>query len=153
MSYNVPIFISHAWDYSDHYSKIAEWIFGTKWNVQGVPINFIDNLIPRHDPVHTNGTDHQLQTIINSRIAQSSVIVIPTGVYSSCSKWIQKEIDSSKAQGKPILAVNIWGSKKTSTVVAAAADEVVGWNRQPVLSGDGSCSGLLTSRVCRAWRR
>jgi hypothetical protein len=135
MNYDVSIFISHAWDYSDHYSTLADWIFNTSWNVQQVPINFIDTSIPKHDPVHTNGTDYQLKAIIDSRIAQSNVIVIPTGVYASYRKWIQKEIDSSKAQGKPILAVNIWGAQKTSTVVADASNKLVGWNKKSVVTG------------------
>ena len=135
MSHNIPIFISHAWDYSDHYSKLSDWIFRENWSVEGVPIIFSDTSIPKHDPVHTNGSDYQLQAIINLRVAQSSAIVIPTGVYASYSKWIQKEIEASKSLGRPILAVNIWGAQRTSTVVADASDELVGWNKQSVVSG------------------
>ena len=134
-THTINIFISHAWDYSDHYKTLADWIFNENWSVGQASLEFKDYSIPRHDPVHTNGTDKQLKDAIDAKIARSSVIVIPTGVYASYRKWIQREIDSSKAYQKPILAVNIYGSQKTSTVVADASSKLVGWNKKPVVSG------------------
>lgn len=63
------------------------------------------------------------------------VIVIPTGMYANYSKWILKEIDGSSDYGKPILAVNLSGQARTSTVVADVADKLVDWNKQTVVSG------------------
>jgi hypothetical protein len=54
-------------------------------------------------------------------------------MYAHHRKWIQKEIDGAKLFGKPILAVNPWGQQRSPSVVAAAADKTVGWNKQPVI--------------------
>lgn len=134
-THNIHLFISHAWQYSDHYDTLVNWIFDENWSSGQASLDFKDYSIPQNDPVHTNGTDKELKAAIDARIARSSVIVIITGVYASYSKWIQKEIDSSVLYGKPILAVNPWGAQKTSTVVAEAATKSVGWDKKSVVDG------------------
>lgn len=60
------------------------------------------------------------------------------GVYSSYSKWIDKEITIAKnefAFNKPIVAIEPWGSQKTSKIVTDAADIVVRWNTESIISG------------------
>jgi hypothetical protein len=49
------------------------------------------------------------------------------GVYSTYSKLINKEIEISKAFGKPIIAIEPWGAEKTSTIVKNNADIIVKW--------------------------
>jgi hypothetical protein len=63
------------------------------------------------------------------------LIVIPSGMYTNYSKWIQKEIDGAKLYNKPILAVNPWGQQKRAGLVLNNADYGVGWNKGPVISG------------------
>ncbi len=55
------------------------------------------------------------------------------GVYSSYSKWIQKEIEIAKSYGKPIIAVEPWASEKTSQVVKDNADIIVKWQSKSVV--------------------
>ena len=62
-------------------------------------------------------------------------MVIPTGMYATHSKWIQREIDGANEKGKPILAINPWGQQRTSSVVSAAANKTVGWNKKSVIHG------------------
>ena len=76
-----------------------------------------------------------MKDAIYDKIARSHVIVIPSGMYANYSKWIQKEIDGAKQYDKPILAVNPFGQEKKSGVVIDNADEGVGWNKKPVISG------------------
>ncbi len=67
----------------------------------------------------------------------ASVIVIMAGVYSTYSKWINKEINLAKNGflfEKPILAVTPWGAERISDVVREASDEVVGWNGSSIVS-------------------
>ena len=52
-------------------------------------------------------------------------------VYNSHSKWIDKEIQITQSEfiiPKPIIAIEPWGSKKTSLKVKNASDKIVGWN-------------------------
>lgn len=67
------------------------------------------------------------------RIERSHVVVIPTGMYVNYSKWIQKEINASMNQEKPILAVHPWGQQRASSMVAKASTQVAGWNSQSVI--------------------
>ena len=129
----IHVFISHAWDYTGHYETLANWIFGEKWSVGQASLDFHNYSIPRNDPIHNATNTAALTNAILNQIARSHVVVIPTGMYASHSKWIQKEIDGAKDRSKPILAVNPWAQERKSTVVINSADELVGWNKQPLI--------------------
>ena len=62
------------------------------------------------------------------------MVVIPSGMYTNYSKWIQKEIDGAKEYEKPILAVNPWGQKKKAGIVLDNTDDGVGWNKKSVIN-------------------
>lgn len=127
------IFISHSWAYSNHYERLSEWIFGKQWSINGQRVQFFNTSVPRDNPIHFAPSDAALQRAIYERIIGSHVVVIPTGMYANYSKWIKKEIDGAKLYGRPIIAVDPWAQKRASSVVAAAADASVGWNKQSVM--------------------
>lgn len=133
--YQVPVFISHSWSYSDHYDTLASWIFEESWNVDGTPINFSDVSVPKDNPIHYAPNAEALKAAIFQRIQQAQVVVIPTGMYASHSNWIGKEIEGAKLHLKSILAVNPWAQERKSSVVAQAAKQSVGWNKQSVVNG------------------
>lgn len=121
------IFISHSWSYSNHYDRIVEFLN------QELGL-FYNHSVPQNDPVHTNGTDWDLYQKIDAKIRGCSCVVILAGVYSTYSKWINKEIEIAKKYGKPIIAVEYWGAERTSTVVKNAATEIVKWNANSIAS-------------------
>ncbi len=125
MSKTYRLFVSHSWAYGDKYDKVIEMI-----ESQG--IEFYDHSVPINDPIHTNGTDKQLREAIDARMKGTSCILIMAGVYSSYSRWINEEIKIAKAYGKPIIAIEPWGSEKTSKVVKDSADEIVKWQASSV---------------------
>jgi hypothetical protein len=131
----IHVFISHAWSYSGHYETLADWIFKNNWSVGQASLDFRNFSVPKDNPIHNANNDAQLREALYNQISKSHVIVIPTGMYATYSKWIQKEIDGSIAYKKPILAVNPWGAQKTASVVSQAATKTVGWNSQTVVSG------------------
>lgn len=59
-------------------------------------------------------------------------MIILAGVYSSYSKWIKIETEIAKKYNKPIIAVEYWGSEKTSKVVKDAANVIVKWNAKAI---------------------
>jgi hypothetical protein len=130
----IHVFISHAWTYSKHYETLAAWIFEEKWSVGQASLDFRNFSIPKNDPIHNVTSTEMLRKAIYNQIARSHVIVIPSGMYASYSKWIQKEIDGAKGYRKPILAVNPWGQQKKSGIVLDNADNGVGWNKEPVIN-------------------
>lgn len=84
------------------------------------------------DPVHTNGTDKQLRAAIDAKIKGCSGVIILAGIYATYSKWINEEIAIAQAHKKSIIAIEPWGSEKTSSVVKTAADKVVKWNGKSI---------------------
>ena len=133
-THQIHVFISHSWNYSDHYDTLEGWIFGEPWSSGQASLDFRNFSVPKNDPIHNAPTDGQLREAIYDRIARSHVIVIPTGMYASHSKWIKKEIDGAKKHGKPIIAVNPWGQERKAADVQANATAVVGWNKEPLIN-------------------
>lgn len=126
MSKTYHIFISHSWSYSDAYEKLVKML-----DKSGIV--YTNFSVPKDAPVHTNGTDKELYAAIKQQISPCSVILILAGVYSSYSKWIDKEIKISKEDfSKPIIAIQPWGAEKTSAKVKESADKIIGWNTNSI---------------------
>ena len=134
-THQIHVFISHSWAYSGHYDTLADWIFKQKWHVGQASLMLQDYSVPKGDPIHNAGSDRALQAAIFNQIARCHVVVIPLGMYANYSKWIQKEITGASPQAKPILGVDPWGQQRSSSVVANAAKEMVGWNSKSVVGG------------------
>ncbi|WP_090572316.1 TIR domain-containing protein [Nitrosomonas sp. Nm33] len=114
------VFMSHSWAHSNHYDTLAKWVFEDKWRVGQASPDFRDFSVPKNDPIHNVNNDRQLKEALYDKISRSHVLVIPTGMYTNYSKWIQKEIDGASNYNKPVLAVNLWGAQKTSNIVESA---------------------------------
>ena len=91
-THQIHVFISHSWSYSGYYDTLSSWIFGQSWRFGQASIKFLDYSVPRDDPIHNAPTQKALQEAIYAKIARTHVVVIPTGMYTNYSKWIQKEI-------------------------------------------------------------
>lgn len=124
------LFISHSWAYSDAYEKLIALLD------KDSSFSYANFSVPKNDPIHTNGTDKELYAAIKEQISHASVVLILAGVYSSYSKWIDKEIKIAKTEfniAKPIIAVEPWGSEKTSMSVKDAANSIVKWNSKSII--------------------
>ena len=119
------IFISHSWSYFKQYDKVEEFL-------QQEKVPFLNHSVPKNDPIHTTGTDEELEVAIESKIKRCSCVIILAGVYVYYSKWIKKEIKMAQKYGKPIIAVKYWGAERTSKVVKDAADVIVNWNAKSI---------------------
>ena len=130
MANTYNLFISHSWTYSDAYDKLVTLLNNRTY------FPFKDFSVPKNDPIHTNGTDKQLYQAIYNKIYLSHIVIIFAGVYSTHSKWINKEIEISKKEfkvPKPIIAVQPWGAERTSKIVKDNADLIVGWNTESIV--------------------
>ena len=125
------LFISHSWSYSDTYDKLINLLNNRSY------FRFSDYSVPRDDPIHHVRTDARLRQAIRNQMAHGSVVLILAGVYATYSKWINIEIDSAERgfnQPKPIIAIEPWGSEKTSVRVKQAADRIVKWNTESIVN-------------------
>jgi hypothetical protein len=130
MAKTYNLFISHSWAYSDAYDKLV--------NLLDKDSNFCykNFSVPKSNPLHTSGTDKELHEAIKRKISSCHGIIILAGVYSSYSKWIDKEIKICKNEfsvEKKIIAVEPWGSEKTSMKVKDNADIIVSWNSKSLI--------------------
>lgn len=121
------LFISHSWAYSDAYDKLVNLLHTRPY------FDYKNYSVPKDDPIHTNGTDNELYKAIRNKVDFCDVVIILAGVYSSYSKWIDKEIKIAEELRKPIIAVEPWGSERTSKVVKEHASKIVKWNTQSVV--------------------
>lgn len=129
----INVFISHAWSYSGHYETLSAWIFDHNWSYGQASLDLRDFSVPKNDPIHDASSLRELRQAIYNQIRFSHVIVIPTGMYASYSKWIKREIEGAKEYGKPILAVSPWAQERQAGVVVENADRSVGWNKKPLV--------------------
>ena len=90
--------------------------------------------VPKNDPIHNASNASQLKAAIRNQMQHASCVLIMAGVYSTYSKWINIEIELAREMGKTIIAIEPWGSQRTSLVVKQAADKVVGWNTGSIVS-------------------
>lgn len=131
MSKTYHIFISHSWAYSDAYDKFIKLLD------KNPDFSYSDYSVPKNDPIHNAGTSKELYDAIKAQVSKASVVIIMAGVYSTYSKWINKEIEIAQTEfsiPKPIIAVEPWASEKTSVKVKDAADKIVGWNSSSIIN-------------------
>lgn len=124
------LFISHSWTYSDAYEKLISLLDKDEG------FSYKNYSVPKDDPIHDAESDADLYEAIKKQISPSSVVLILAGVYASYSKWIDKEIDISKNEfltSKPIVAIEPWGSEKTSKLVKDNADTIVKWQSESII--------------------
>jgi hypothetical protein len=125
------IFISHSWAYTDAYDKLLDLLDSDS------RFAYKDYSVPKDDPIHDAPNSRQLAEAIERQMRFSEVVLMLAGVYATYSRWINAEIDiaNSYSHPKPILAIEPWGSERTSQVVKDHADLIVGWNASSIIAG------------------
>lgn len=126
MTYN--LFISHSWSYEDAYDRLTNMLHAKQY------FNYRDYSVPKNDPIHNAPYEYQLKDAIKRQMNPTSCVLIMAGVYSTYSKWINIEIELAKSMNKRIIAIEPLGSEKTSTIVKNAADAIVKWNTDFIVS-------------------
>lgn len=121
------LFISHSWAYGDAYEKLVGMLDAKPFFI------YKNYSIPKDDPIHRVGSDRELRNAIRDKIRPTSCVLILAGVYATYSKWINIEIELAQEMGKRIIAIEPWGSERTSSVVKNAADKVVKWNTDSIV--------------------
>lgn len=124
------LFISHSWTYSDAYEKLVSLLDNANH------FDYRNYSVPKDDPIHNANSDRALKAAIREQMSHASCVLILAGVYATYSKWINIEIDLAQngfIVPKKIIAIEPWGSERTSTVVKEAADEIVSWNTYSII--------------------
>ncbi|MBR3170857.1 MAG: TIR domain-containing protein [Lachnospiraceae bacterium] len=123
---NYHILISHSWDYNRHYETIKGWLNASPYFL------WTDYSVPITNPLNVNGVN-ELKQKIRNRISLCSCVIILSGMYVAYSNWIDFEIDTAVAMGKPIIGVKPWGQERIPAKVQNNADIMVGWNSSSIV--------------------
>lgn len=126
MTYN--LFISHSWVYGDAYYRLVDMLDAKPYFI------YKNYSVPKNDPIHNARYDYQLRAAIKEQMQHASCVLILAGVYATYSKWINIEIELAQQMNKTIIAIEPWGSEKTSIVVKKAADKIVRWNTDSIVA-------------------
>ena len=126
MVYN--LFISHSWTYSDAYERLVELLDSAS------NFSYRNYSVPKDDPIHNARYDYQLRAAIRNQMQHASCVLVLAGVYSTYSKWINIELALARELGKRIVAIEPWGSEKTSRVVKENADVIVKWQTTSIVN-------------------
>lgn len=125
------LFISHSWTHSDQYRNLVKLLD------EEPNFPYSNYSVPKDDPIHNAPSDKQLREAIKEQMSHASCVLILAGVYSTYSKWINIEIELAQhgfSAPKKIIAIDPWGSQRTSSVVEKAADKVVKWNTKSIVN-------------------
>ena len=121
------IFISHAWNYNEHYWTIVKWF------------NYASNFswsncsVPSHDGLADRSTTG-LRRGMTRQISPAQVVIILGGMYAAHSDWIEYEISEAQRMNKTIIGIKPWGQERVPLVVQnASVCPVVGWNSVSVV--------------------
>lgn len=124
------LFISHSWTYSDAYEKLINLL-------NSDPDFYYKNYsVPINDPIHNAKNDIELRAAIKEQMSHASCVLVLAGVYSTYSKWINIEIDLAKngfSSPKKIIAIEPWGSERTSVVVKNNSNKIVKWQTNSII--------------------
>jgi hypothetical protein len=123
------LFISHAWTYSDTYKRLCILL-------NNAPrFSYRNYSVPKDNPVHNAPNIQALYDAIKAKMVFCEVVLIMAGVYSSYSKWIQREIKIAKSDfNKPVIAIKPWANTQVSTIVRDKSDRLVSWNTSSIVS-------------------
>ncbi|WP_223520158.1 TIR domain-containing protein [Pseudomonas sp. GL-B-19] len=122
------LFISHSWNYPHAHDNLVRLLNAKPG------FTFKNFSVPTDNPITDAQTDKQLEAAIENKIRPCSAVLIMAGMYSTYSKWINKEIEIAKRMGKVIIAVKPFGAERISTVVRDAAHAECAWNTNSIVS-------------------
>lgn len=124
---NYRLFISHSWTYSDAYEKLTDLL------AEYQLFQWSNYSVPKDDPIHNAPNTKLLEQAIERKMRPVNCVLILAGVYSSYSRWIQREINIANDLGKPIIAIEPWASERTSVIVKENANQIVKWNSNSIV--------------------
>ena len=79
-----------------------------------------------------------MHNAIYNKIQGCHVVLVPTSISSTYSKWINKEIKIARegfiVGSKPIIGINPLGQENISSIVRENANEIVKWRSDSIIN-------------------
>ncbi len=123
------LFISHSWSYGSAYEELVALLDAARH------FQYQNYSVPKNDPVHKAPDVEALYDAIQKQMPFCNVVLLMVGKDAIYKKWILLEINiAKKICRKPIAAVRRWRHEKVSPVVSLAADKLVDWSTESIVS-------------------
>lgn len=122
------IFISHSWGYDNDYETLTRFLDEYPY------FNWRDYSVPKDDPIHNARSRAALRDALKEKIRHASCVIVPARVCCSNSDWIREEINIALEMEKPIIGIRPCGAYYISTLVQDNAIDIVGWNKESIIS-------------------
>ncbi|MDO8874271.1 MAG: TIR domain-containing protein [Methanoregula sp.] len=132
---NHNLFISHAWRYSEAYSRLEDLLKIAR-QTPSMKFNYRNYSVPKHDPLIDPKTPigfRKLKAALDSQISPASCVLIISGMYVAHRPWLQIEIDIANKYEKPIIGIIPRGQINIPLEVQRVAREMVGWNTESII--------------------
>lgn len=129
--YDYRLFVSHAWRYGTDYDRLIGLLDDASY------FSYYNYSAPQEKPLFPPGTpasSSKIAALITQKINPSQVTLVISGMYATYSDWMKYEVDESLRLGKPILAIKPWGQERVPSYLQNAANEIVGWNTNSIVS-------------------
>jgi hypothetical protein len=123
MSQNNPIrlFVTHAWDTSDEYLRIFEYLESSR--------NFFYKNLSAPDKAPKSGGMEADREELRRQIAQAECVIALPGMYRQQSDLLQFELTFAKASDKPVILMKPFGANAVlPKAITDFSDQVVDWD-------------------------
>jgi hypothetical protein len=127
MSQNNPIrlFVTHAWDTSDEYLRIFEYIESAR--------NFFYKNSSEPDKAPAGGKEADREEM-RRQIAPAEVIIALPGLYAKQSELLVFEMTFAKASDKPVILMKPFGTSATlPKELTSLSDQLVDWDERALV--------------------
>ncbi|HTU66202.1 MAG TPA: hypothetical protein VMF52_09640 [Steroidobacteraceae bacterium] len=122
MSQNNPIrlFVTHAWDVSDDYLRIFEYLEGAR--------NFFYKNLSAPDKAPGGGKDAEREEL-RRQIAQAECVIALPFLYRSESETMLFQMTFAKASDKPVILMRPFGANAVlPNAITSMSDQIVDWD-------------------------
>jgi hypothetical protein len=123
MSQNNPIrlFITHAWDTSDEYLRIFEYLESAR--------NFFYKNFSQPDKAPVGGGKDADREELRRQMAQVECVIALPGLYARQSELLVFEMTFAKASDKPVILMRPFGANAVlPKEITSLADTIVDWD-------------------------
>ena len=127
MANDHKIFISHSWDHSDDLKRLRDLL-----NSRGY-FNVDFKEVSKMERINSENS-YYIKKKLRERILESNVMIGLCGIYASHSEWMEWELETASANGRPVIGVIPWGQTNISQKVNYYSLENVAWNTESIVS-------------------
>ncbi len=123
------LFISHSWTHGTAYAELVVLLDAARH------FRYQTYMVPTNDLVHTAPNAEALSIAIKKHMLFCNVVLLMARKDATYNNWILREIRVAKKDyRKPIVAIRYWRHEKVSPVVSLAADRLVGWSTESIVT-------------------